>query len=69
MAKTINPLTNTEVKQAKPKDKDYTLLDGKGLQHRVRPTGTISSSLSIRTKYKNGHSNCCGLFLCLNLTF
>jgi integrase len=42
MAKTINPLTNTEVKQAKSKDKDYTLLDGKGLQLRVKPTGTKS---------------------------
>jgi hypothetical protein len=28
MAKITKPLTNTEVKQAKPKDKDYTLLDG-----------------------------------------
>jgi len=32
MAKITKPLTNTEVKQAKPRDKDYTLLDGGGLQ-------------------------------------
>jgi hypothetical protein len=38
MAKTT-PLTNTEVKQAKPKDKVYKLADGAGLQLRVRPNG------------------------------
>ncbi len=38
MAKT-NPLTNTEVKQAKPKDKVYKLSDGNGLQLRIRPSG------------------------------
>ncbi len=42
MAKITKPLTNTEVKQAKPKDKDYTLLDGEGLQLRVKTTGTKS---------------------------
>lgn len=41
MAKT-NPLTNTEVKQAKPKDKVYKLSDGKGLQLRVKPNGNKS---------------------------
>jgi integrase len=39
MAKT-NPLTNTEVKQAKPKDKVYKLADGNGLQLRIKPTGS-----------------------------
>jgi integrase len=42
MAKTTKPLTNTEVKQAKVKDKDYTLLDGEGLQLRVKTSGTKS---------------------------
>ncbi|MFT5719968.1 MAG: hypothetical protein ACI9W6_000256 [Motiliproteus sp.] len=28
MAKKTNPLTNTEVKQAKPRDKEYLLVDG-----------------------------------------
>jgi integrase len=42
MAKVTKPLTNTEVKQAKPKDKDYTLLDGEGLQLRVKTSGTKS---------------------------
>ena len=39
MAKT-NPLTNTEVKQAKPKKTTYKLGDGGGLQLRVKPTGS-----------------------------
>ncbi len=38
MTKT-RPLTNTEVKQAKPKEKVYKLGDGNGLQLRVKPTG------------------------------
>ncbi|MBO37148.1 MAG: preprotein translocase [Anaerolineaceae bacterium] len=40
MARTTKPLTNTEVKQAKPKDKIYALSDGNGLQLRVKPNGS-----------------------------
>ena len=40
MARTTKSLTNTEVKQAKPKEKVYTLSDGGGLQLRVKPNGT-----------------------------
>ncbi|NRB42407.1 MAG: tyrosine-type recombinase/integrase [Pseudomonadales bacterium] len=40
MARTTKPLVNTEVKQAKPKDKVYTLSDGGGLQLRVKPNGS-----------------------------
>lgn len=40
MARTTKPLTNTEVKQAKPKDKVYTLSDGGGLQLRIKPNGS-----------------------------
>ncbi|MEO1886936.1 MAG: integrase arm-type DNA-binding domain-containing protein, partial [Methyloprofundus sp.] len=40
MARTTKPLTNTEVKQAKPKEKIYTLSDGGGLQLRVKPNGS-----------------------------
>lgn len=40
MARTTKPLTNTEVKQAKPKDKVYTLSDGGGLQLRVKSNGS-----------------------------
>tara|TARA_R110001583_G_scaffold47238_1_gene147979 strand:+ start:132 stop:1379 length:1248 start_codon:yes stop_codon:yes gene_type:complete len=40
MAKKVKPLTNTEVKQAKPKDKIYKLSDGDGLQLRIMPNGS-----------------------------
>lgn len=40
MARTTKPLTNTEVKQAKPKTTVYTLADGDGLQLRVKPNGS-----------------------------
>jgi len=40
MAKILKPLTNTQVKQSKPKDKIYTLADGQGLQLRVKPNGS-----------------------------
>jgi len=40
MARITKPLTNTEVKQAKPKDKVYTLSDGGGLQLRIKPNGS-----------------------------
>ena len=41
MARTTT-LTNTKVKQAKPKDKVYKLSDGGGLQLRVKTNGTKS---------------------------
>jgi integrase len=40
MAKRTTPLTNTEVKQAKARDKQYKLSDGDGLQLRVMPNGS-----------------------------
>jgi integrase len=40
MAKITKPLTNTEVKAAKAKDKEYNLADGAGLQLRVKPNGS-----------------------------
>lgn len=40
MARITRPLTNTEVKQAKPREKVYTLSDGGGLQLRVKPNGS-----------------------------
>jgi hypothetical protein len=40
MAIRTKPLTNTEVKQAKPKDKMYKLSDGSGLQLRIMPNGS-----------------------------
>jgi hypothetical protein len=40
MARITRPLTNTEVKQAKSKDKVYKLSDGGGLQLRIKPNGS-----------------------------
>jgi integrase len=40
MARTVQPLTNTQVKQAKQKDKVYDLSDGGGLQLRIKPNGS-----------------------------
>lgn len=40
MARITNPLTNTEIKQAKRKDKEYNLSDGNGLMLRVKPNGS-----------------------------
>ncbi len=40
MANTTKQLTNTEVNQAKPKEKEYNLADGGGLALRVKPTGS-----------------------------
>ena len=42
MAKITKPLTNTEVKQAKAKDKPYKLFDGAGLVLKVRVNGSKS---------------------------
>jgi len=40
MAKLTKPLTNTEVKQSSPKDKEYNLSDGHGLALRIKPNGS-----------------------------
>jgi integrase len=40
MSKTTKPLTNTEISQAKPREKEYNLADGHGLLLRVKPTGS-----------------------------
>ncbi len=40
MARTTKPLNNTEITQAKPKEKIYNLSDGQGLQLRIKPNGS-----------------------------
>jgi len=40
MARTTKPLTNTEVQQAKPKDREFNLVDGSGLALRIKPNGS-----------------------------
>lgn len=51
MARTTKPLTNTEISQAKPKKKMYTLSDGAGLQLRVKPNGSKTWLLDYRRPY------------------
>lgn len=40
MARVTKPLTDTEIRQAKPRDKEYNLADGRNLYLRVRTTGS-----------------------------
>ena len=40
MARKTTALTNTEVSQAKAKEKEYNLSDGDGLMLRVKPSGS-----------------------------
>lgn len=39
MPRIVKPLTTTQVKQAKPKEKEFTLSDGDGLLLSIRPSG------------------------------
>jgi integrase len=40
MARVTKPLSDTEIRKAKPKDKVYNLADGEGLQLRIKPNGS-----------------------------
>jgi hypothetical protein len=40
MANIPAPLTDTQIKNAKPKDKEYSLADGQKLSLRVKPSGS-----------------------------
>jgi hypothetical protein len=51
MARITKPLTNTEVKQAKPREKVYTLSDGGGLQLRIKPNGSKLWLLDYKRPY------------------
>lgn len=57
MAKTTRPLTNTEVKQAKPKEKEYNLADGNGLQLRIKPIGSKSWLFNYSRPYTKKRAN------------
>ena len=52
MARRITPLTATQIKQTKPKEKDYKLSDGGGLYLLVTKAGanTGNSNISVITK-------------------
>ena len=57
MAKLTKPLTNTEVSQAKPKDKEYNLSDGSGLSLRVRTNGSKIWLFNYYHPHTNKRSN------------
>lgn len=40
LPRTTKPLTNTEIKNARPSEKEYNLFDGGGLALRIKPNGT-----------------------------
>ena len=42
MARIVKPLSPTEIKNAKPKEKEYTLSDGEGLLLLILPSGSKS---------------------------
>ena len=48
MPKLAKPLTDTQVKNAKPKDKTYTLADGGGMYLEIAPTGSRIWRMSYR---------------------
>ena len=57
MAKVITPLTNTQVKQAKAKEKDYYLPDGQGLQLRISSKGKKSWVFKYQTPITKKRTN------------
>ena len=57
MANITKPLSNTEVKQAKPRAKEYNLADGHGLQLRVKPNGTKLWLFNYSRPYTKKRSN------------
>jgi hypothetical protein len=50
MARTIKPLTASQIERAKPKDKEYSLFDGEGLYLVIRPSGAKTWML----RFKDG---------------
>ena len=40
MPRVTKPLSDTEIRKAKPRDKVYSLADGEGLQLRIKPNGS-----------------------------
>ena len=54
MARATTPLTNTKIKNAKPKDKDYKLFDGGGLFLLITKRGTKLWRLKYKQDLANG---------------
>lgn len=57
MAPKTTPLTNTQVKHAKPEDKEYNLCDGEGLALRIKTNGSKLWLFNYLRPYKNKRTN------------
>lgn len=57
MPRVTKPLTDTQVKQAKPKASEYSLADGHGLALRVKPSGTKSWLFNYYTPFTKKRTN------------
>ena len=62
MARTIKPLTATQVDKAKPKEKEFNLFDGDGLYLVVRPSGAKTWMLRIKDSIGKVHKLKLGTF-------
>lgn len=67
MAKTIKPLTATQVEKAKPSDKEYNLFDGDGLYLVVRPSRSKTWMMRIQDKFGKTHKTKLGVMPEMNL--
>ena len=57
MPRVTKPLTDTQIKQAKPRDSEYSLSDGNGLALRVKPSGTKSWLFNYYTPFTKKRTN------------
>lgn len=69
MARTIRPLTATQVERAKSQEKEYNLFDGDGLYLVVRPSGTKTWMLRFKDNFGKVHKLKLGSFPQLTLGF
>lgn len=57
MARRTPPLTDTEIKRAKPKEKEYSLSDGNGLALRIKSNGSKLWIFNYYRPFKQGRTN------------
>jgi integrase len=57
MAKIPAPLTDTQIKNSKPKDKEYSLADGQKLSLRVKPSGSKAWIFTYQRPYTKKRTN------------
>ena len=57
MARISKPLSDLQIKQAKPQGQNYTLADGQGLQLLIRTSGTKSWQFKYYKPYSKSRTN------------